>query len=298
MASLSTFRFLKNHPLIVNHKLEALRRFVLWKVSGRLLPRPMAVVVDFVNDTRLVVGPGMVEGNGNICAGLHEFEDMSFVLHLLRQDDIFIDVGANIGAYTVLAGAAVGARCVSIEPVPATFSYLTDNINLNQIGENVRAFNIGAGRENEVLSFTTRLDTENHVATNSDSEVDTVEVPVRPLDDIVGDSEPLCIKIDVEGFEMAIVEGARDILSKRSLLAVIMELNGNQERYDYDESALHQSMLDFGFRPFSYCPFSRELVPLDGKNHKTWNTLYLSDVQQVSGRVRTGPKFRVDGYHI
>jgi hypothetical protein len=73
MASLSTFRFLRNHPLIVNNKLEALRRFVLWKVSSRLLPCPMSVVIDSVNDTRLIVGPGMVEGNGNICAGLHEF---------------------------------------------------------------------------------------------------------------------------------------------------------------------------------------------------------------------------------
>jgi FkbM family methyltransferase len=298
MASLSTLRFLKNHPLIVSNKSKALRRFVLWKVSSWLLPRPMAVVVNFVNDTRLIVAPGMVEGNGNICAGLHEFEDMSFVLHLLRKDDIFIDVGANIGAYTVLAGAAVGSKCFSIEPVSATFSYLMDNINLNQIGENVRAFNIGAGRENEVLSFTARLDTENHVATNSDSHVETIKVPVKPLDDIVGDIEPLCIKIDVEGFEMAVVEGAQDILSKPSLLAVIMELNGSQARYGYDESALHLSMLDLGFRPFSYRPFSRGLVPLDSRNHKTWNTLYLRGVQWVSERVRTGSKFRVDGYHI
>jgi FkbM family methyltransferase len=298
MASLSTFRFLKNHPLIVNHKLQALRRFVLWKVSGRLLPCPMAVVLNFVNDTRLIAGPGMVEGNGNICAGLHEFEDMSFVLHLLRKDDVFVDVGANIGSYTILAGSVVGAKCLSIEPVPATFSYLVDNINLNEMGENVQAFNIGAGQEDDVLSFTTQLDTENHVATDSDNNVNTVEVPVRPLDDIVGDSEPLCIKIDVEGFEMAIVEGARDTLTKQSLLAVIMELNGSQERYGYDESALHKSMLSLGFRPFSYCPFSRELVALDGKNSRTWNTLYLRDVQQVSERLRTGPEFRVDGYHI
>jgi FkbM family methyltransferase len=258
----------------------------------------MSVVVDFVNDTRLIVGPGMAEANGSICAGLHEFEDMSFVLHVLRKDDVFVDVGANIGAYTVLAGAAAGARCFSIEPVPATFSYLIDNINLNQIGENVRAFNVGAGQENEVLSFTRRLDTVNHVATDSDGDVDTVEVPVRPLDDIVGDSEPLCIKIDVEGFEMAIVEGARDTFSKRSLLAVIMEMNGSEERYGFDELALHKSMLEFGFRPFSYCPFSRELVPLDGKNHRTWNTLYLSDVQQVGERVRTGLEFHVDGYRV
>jgi hypothetical protein len=41
--------------------------------------------------------------SGNIYAGLHEFGDMAFVLHFLRAGDLFADVGANIGSYTVLA---------------------------------------------------------------------------------------------------------------------------------------------------------------------------------------------------
>jgi len=43
--------------------------------------------------------------------------DMGFLLHFLRKDDLFLDVGANIGSYTVLAGGAVGAKSISFEPV-------------------------------------------------------------------------------------------------------------------------------------------------------------------------------------
>jgi FkbM family methyltransferase len=258
----------------------------------------VAVATNFVNDTRLLVGPGMVEANGSICARLHEFEDMSFFLHVLRKNDVFVDVGANIGSYTVLAEGVVGAKCLSIEPVPTTFSYLMDNINLNEIGENVRALNLGIGHKNEVLSFTTTLDTENHVATTRDGNNDMVDVPVRKLDDIVGPYEPLCIRIDVEGFETVVLTGANDVLSKEALLAVILELNGSAKRYGYDELALHSSMIDFGFQAFSYCPFSRDLHPLDGRNCKSWNTLYVKDIKQFTERVRTAPEFRVDGHRI
>ena len=63
----------------------------------------------------------MTGATGNIYTGLHEFEDMMFLLHLLRPGDIFVDAGANIGSYTVLASAVVGAKSISFEPVPPLF---------------------------------------------------------------------------------------------------------------------------------------------------------------------------------
>lgn len=52
----------------------------------------------------------MTGATGNIYVGLHEFEDMAFLLHVLRRTDLFVDVGANIGSYTILAGGAAGAK--------------------------------------------------------------------------------------------------------------------------------------------------------------------------------------------
>ena len=57
----------------------------------------------------------MTGATGNIYAGLHEFVDMAFCLHLLRSGDLFVDVGANIGSYTVLASKVAGANSVTLE---------------------------------------------------------------------------------------------------------------------------------------------------------------------------------------
>ena len=74
---------------------------------------------------------------GNIYAGLHEFADMAFVLHFLRAGDLFADVGANVGSYTILASGVVGCRTVAFEPDPVTAAALERNINLNKIAERV-----------------------------------------------------------------------------------------------------------------------------------------------------------------
>jgi hypothetical protein len=66
----------------------------------------------------------MACATGNIYTGLHEFEDMSFLLHFLRPADLFIDIGANVGAYTIFASGIVAATSISIEPISQIFEIL------------------------------------------------------------------------------------------------------------------------------------------------------------------------------
>ena len=145
------FLFVLSQPLNRAHKLAALVRYFRWQFGSRLVPGD--VLVPFVDKTYLRVCPGMTGATLNIYAGLHEFEDMAFLLHLLRKNDLFVDVGANIGSYTILAGGAVGARCISVEPVKSTFEKLEDNINLNRLSVNAQALNIGIDNKKSVLKF-------------------------------------------------------------------------------------------------------------------------------------------------
>ncbi len=289
MGMLNTLGFIMGHPLNAKRKLASLIRFAQWQIGSRLAGGPVAK--RFVDRTRLLVGRGMHGATQNIYCGLHEFEDMAFVLHALREGDGFVDVGANIGAYTVLAAGAVGARCVSIEPIPGTFGHLRDNINLNGIAERVVAMNIGLGNGRGALRFTAGLDTVNHVLAATEADSGTVEVKVEKLDDLLPDFEPAIVKIDVEGYETNVIAGARRVLSRPSLLAVIMELNGSGGRYGFDESRLHRQMLEYGFEPFGYAPFERRLVPLDGKNTRSGNTLYVRDAAEVSRRLGSARRF-------
>ncbi len=297
MGILTLLRFVTDHPLNAGRRFDALGRFTRWQIGSRMLPGT-AVAVPFVNQSRLLITPGMTGATGNIYTGLHEFEDMGFLLHVLREDDLFVDIGANVGSYTVLAGAAIGAHCVSVEPLPATYEHLLDNIYLNRMPDRVTALNIGLGREEGTLRFSSGYDTMNHVLAEDETGVPATEVPVRRLDTVVGQAQPAVLKIDVEGFETEVILGGEATLAQSSLLAVIMELNGSGRRYGYEEAVIHQTMLDHGFQTFSYRPLTRDLIALDSTNTNSGNTLYLKNVEQVVERVKSAPPFLARGRQI
>jgi len=293
---LKTLRFITSHPLNKDRKLASIRRFICWQMGSRLVPGTVAL--NFVDESRLLVSPGMTGATGNVYTGLHEFEDMAFVLHVLREHDLFVDVGANIGSYSVLAGAVAKANCIAFEPIPATHRQLLNNIHLNAIHEIVEARNIGIGRENGELKFTVSLDTVNHVACDTELGVPTLRVPVETLDDALSEKRPTIIKIDVEGFETNVIEGSTATLSRDSLLAVVMELNGSGSRYGFDEAALHRKMLACNFQSFTYSPFDRKLISLEGKNRASGNTIYIKDEPQVRNRLESARAFSVNGRSI
>jgi FkbM family methyltransferase len=256
---------------------------------------PGPVAVNFVNKTKLLVAPGMTGATGNVYTGLHEFHDMAFALHLLRRDDVFVDVGANVGVYTVLA-SSVEAKSISIEPIKHAFDQIMLNVHLNDICDRVDARRIGVGSRKGTLKFTNALDTTNHVIAGEEEIATSIcEVGVDTLDNVVAAADPVLIKIDVEGFETEVIAGAKDVLAKESLLAVIMELNGSGRRYNHDEDEIYKRMIEHGFAAYHYDPFHRSLQELDGKNPSAGNTLFVRDVEAVRKRLQTAPAFTVMG---
>jgi hypothetical protein len=104
-----------SHPLTCQLKLRSFARILKWQVACRLRRE---IIIPWISGTKLVASRGMTGATGNIYGGLHEFADMLFVLHFLRQGDLFLDVGANIGSSTVLASGVRGARTWAFEPDP------------------------------------------------------------------------------------------------------------------------------------------------------------------------------------
>src|SRR5262245_38016444 len=161
MGLIGTVRFIIGHPLSRGRKLANLSRFACWQIGSRLARGPIAV--QFVNSAQLIATPGMAGATGNVYVGLHEFADMSFVLHFLRPNDLFVDVGANIGSYTILASAAVGANCISFEPNPKAWEWLCKNVNLNHVSPLVEARQQAVSSVEGMLNLTTDKGAANHI---------------------------------------------------------------------------------------------------------------------------------------
>lgn len=294
VAALRVVRTFLTHPIGRRDPLGTIRRMLYWQVGSRLLKADVAM--PFIKGTRLLVRTGMHGATGNVYVGLVEFADMAFVLHFLREGDFFLDVGANVGVYSILAGST-GARVLALEPVPGAYEVLVDNICLNRLQGTITAKNVGAGSRRGELVFSKNLGAKNHVLPTQTQAAsgESLAVAVEPLDELASDATLL--KIDVEGYETEVLNGAPRQLSSEKLQAIIVELNGLSKRYGFSDEAVHARLRDLGFAPVKYDPFARDFTLLTHHN-RTGNTLYVRDIEECVRRVRSAEPLAWQGFVI
>jgi FkbM family methyltransferase len=276
-----------NHPLNKGHPVKALSRFAKWQWKSRTVGSD---IVPFVDNTKLMIRRGLHSATAQHYCGLADFEEMGFVLHALRPKDLFFDVGANVGVYSVLAGVT-GADVVAFEPCFETYQRLLTNLTINHMRERVEAHNCAVGANwGEEVFITSTLGSCNFVCAPGEPPMEGSEtVLMRTLDvswPKPGPEGIIVLKVDVEGYEKDVMDGGANTF--QAAHAVIMELlNGSGTRYGYDDWDLHERMLDMGFRLHRYDPFTRELRETD--EIIGGNNLYVRDAEFVRERLKTAP---------
>lgn len=193
----------------------------------------------------------------------------------LRPDMVVVDVGANIGYYTLLAARKVGSGGMvhAIEPSDENLRFLQENIRDNKL-ENVVMHSCAAGHEAATRTF--------HVTGSSDSHsfynhpytetIKTVEITQVPLDDLVKGRVDL-VKIDVEGAEVEVLEGMRNIFLDNESLTLLLEWNpACMRNAGYDPLDLPAYLDKLGF----------EIQVLDDMEKS------VRSIEEVSAHVRSG----------
>lgn len=155
--------------------------------------------------------------------GSYEAEVESVLSGLLTKDSTFIDVGANIGYFTVI-GAKLAKTVYAFEPVPAVFERLARNVSLNAL-ENVRAFQLAVSKEKARLKLFESKISPGHDSTVRRSEHDrSILVDAVRLDDVVEPpSRDVVMKVDVEGSEMDVLLGAKRLIDSGKVSAIVVE---------------------------------------------------------------------------
>ena len=294
------FRLLKFvwiHPLNKNNRLGSIWRVISWQIASRILNLP--IMLPFVNETQLIAKRGMIGATGDWYCGLREYEDMGFLLHMLQPGDLFVDVGANIGSYSILAGSCEGVNVLAIEPIPSAFLRLQKNIKVNELDNKVNALNIGLADQKGTIHFTSNLDILNHVLPTNEKNLPSIEVNVYKLDDVLNEKSPTVIKIDVEGYESQVLSGAENVINNSSLIAVILELNNSGLRYGKEDIDIHKLLISKGFESFDYDPLKHKLKSLEGKFKSksntlySRNTLYLRKIDEIQRRISRKNTFKL-----
>jgi FkbM family methyltransferase len=283
--SIKTISYVLSHPLAKRHRLRCLYIYFWWQLRGLFNRHP--ATISWVDNSRLRLTKGMRGATGNLYCGLHEWPDMAFALHLLRPGDLFIDVGANVGTYTVLAASVAKASVIALEPSGEALPSLRDNIRINHVDDKVKIVEACAGRANGVIQFSKGEGPENHVLASFELAKPSQAVPVVRLDDIAAAKDAVLLKIDVEGMEEEVLAGAANLINSSSLKSVLTE-----GRQPYCEQAL----LSAGFIPCDYEPFSRLLI--SNVLTKNPNQLWVKDPSWVYSRLKNSARFSVLGESV
>lgn len=275
-----------NHPLNKKNKINTIIYFLFWQFKLRIA-NPKELKVQYTERSKFYVKKGRTGLTGNLYCGLHEFEDMMFLLHFLRPEDSFFDIGSNVGSYSILANSHIGAQTNSFEPLPFTVELLKRNRELNGNSTSWKIEMLALGDKEDSLWFTSDRDTMNQIV-DSEYVGAKLKVSVITLDGYCNAQQtlPNLIKIDAEGFDENVVRGGRNTLSDENVKAIIIES---------DTQIVKDILLETGFKPYIYEPFSRQL----SKGYNTGsNQIYIKDLEFVKQRIDSAEKVNIKGYSI
>lgn len=263
-----------SHPLMKGNANGALFRYIVFNTIQTL--KPKARVYNWIQGLKFYAKKGDAGIVSNIYIKLADYEDSMFLMKHLDANELFVDIGANVGHFSLLASGIAKAKTIAIEPIPNTYEKLVKNIQLNHLEAFVTCLNIGLGEKVGELKFTKGFDVMNRVALENEN-VPTMTIPVKKLDDILKDEQPTFLKIDVEGFEYFVLKGATETLNKSSLKYILLEFNDSGSKFGISDQKVFDFVTSFGFKPLVYDVENDNITIEKSFRKDKFNTIFIRE---------------------
>ncbi len=201
---------------------------------------------------------------------------MHWIRSYVGPDDVVIDIGANVGAYSLLIGKMmqVGEGCVyAIEPEAANYAALNQNIYLNGLSEKIVAYSFALGDSRRASQFYLSSGisgSSRHAIDKPESDRTKFQphhvqgVLVESLDSFISNSSvkfPNHIKIDVDGTEKLIIENMKQTLADERLKSIMIEVEAV-----LSDGVIEETLAGAGFM---------EILREQWKDRSIYNILYF-----------------------
>jgi FkbM family methyltransferase len=231
MHSYQTKELIKQYPFFAAACRVLMR--IYWRLRGAPSAQTIARFRKVVTGGGLVVEPANIPGRFQLDArsdlasrvvfsGVYEPEVSQALADLGRIEGLFVNIGANIGFFTVYAAKSLGyQRVVAIEPNPDAFARLQTNVRDNCVGQQVELHQLCIARTRGKVELAVVQGRPEYSSIDSivvddvrPEEVERIQVSAVPLADVVGERKVGLLFVDAEGAELQIFEGAADILRR------------------------------------------------------------------------------------
>lgn len=239
-------------PLKTRQVLGQFLRNVVQKMVTLDLSRPYDVM-----GCRMYLDPRSIS-SGEIAFGTYEHDTVQIFQKLVKPGMTVVDVGAHVGFYTLLAARLVGdnGRVYAFEPNPEVYNILVRNIQINGYREIVRAVPKGVSNKKRTISLYVSCERSDEASFYSQESADNkcIEVETVSLDEFFADEgwpKVDLVKIDVEGAEVEVLEGMRELTRRNKNLKLIVEFNPkNQMRACGSHTKLFEIVAALGLKRF------------------------------------------------
>src|ERR1700734_2000759 len=239
--------------LIEQYAAETRRLVGPWAVTladGTLLVHTLHSLLMIVDSTDLIITPQLVVYRQ------WEPELTQLFWNSCRPDTVFVDVGANVGYFTLLAGSKIhaggGGRVIAVEPNPECCALIERSRVINWSMCDITLHKVAVGAEKGEVWLASPADraANAHVSTTGadDEGGQKFRVPLESLDALVPENLAVDImKIDVEGHELSVFQGAHRVIESSPNIKIIMEWSQQQmSEAGVSPAAMQQELRDLG----------------------------------------------------
>ncbi len=234
MMNLQALIGILNHPLNKNHRIKTLLRLVWWKINQLFFKMP--TIVSISTGVKCICYPESSFGSQIIYTKFPEYSEINFVSYVLKPRDTFVDIGAGLGDYSLVASSKIKeGKIFSFEPHPVAFNYLKENVALNKLEGKIFPVQNVVSDKNGFEKFTPdKISELSHISTEKDSSEGQVRLPSITLDSYSVKHKAgkiKIVKIDVEGAEYKVLAGAKNLLRNAAIDFLIIEINKRNALY-------------------------------------------------------------------
>ena len=205
-----------------------------------------------------------------------DYEEFEIIRQFVERSDVCFDIGANIGYYTLLL-AKVAKETHAFEPVPLSYHLLNSNVLINGIS-NVITNLCAVGNISGETSFNIAADSaySGFYDTNIVRPAESVRLTVTRLDDYCTThriSRVDFLKIDVEGAESLVLDGAREVLKSKPRFMMVELADCVQKKYGSSVTDIVKKLACYGFKPF--IPMNGSLREFRSEHHNLFSNVFF-----------------------
>lgn len=157
-----------------------------------------------------------------------DWEEFNLIMNFVKAGDIAVDVGANMGYYSLWMSKFTGenGHVFAFEPDEINFDKLNTNIRINELSNRITTVRKAVSNDCGIINFTVGLDAQNHITSNQEGQkvsIDSVNLDFYFKENNI--QHIAYLKIDVEGFELNVLQGCPEFMAAKRIDIIQLEIN-------------------------------------------------------------------------